>query len=103
MNLKLLIGIVLFVIGLIAAIGGIAGVGQPENRDMPSIMVEGNQSTHLSDASAWSALPWIAGLSLALGGALIGLSMGNFKNPRTTTEPGDKVVNPEGYQKMKHV
>jgi hypothetical protein len=103
MNLKLLVGMVLFVIGLIAAIGGIAGVGQPDNRDRPSVTVEGNQSTHLSDASAWSALPWIAGLSLAIGGALMGLSLGNFQNPRTATEPGDQVVNPEGHQKMKHV
>ena len=103
MNLKLLVGIVLFVIGLIAAIGGIATVGQPDVQDQPSIMVEGNQSTHLADRDGWQLLPWIAGLSLAIGGALIGLSVGNFKNPRTHLEPGDAVVDPEGYHKMKHV
>ena len=103
MNVKLLVGIVLFVIGLIAAIGGIAGVGQPDVRDQPSIVVEGNQSQHLSDGAAWMALPWIAGVSLAVGGLLIGLSMGSFKHPRTNIKPGDEVVNPEGYHKMKHV
>jgi hypothetical protein len=40
---------------------------------------------------------------LALGGLLIGLSMGNWKRPRTHLERGDEVVDPEGYQKMKHV
>ena len=100
MNVKLLVGIVLFVIGLIAAVGGIAGVGQPTQ---PSIVVEENKSQYLSDGSAWMALPWIAGLSLAVGGLLIGLSMGSFKHPRTNIKPGDEVVNPEGYHKMKHV
>jgi hypothetical protein len=103
MNLKLLVGIVLFVIGLIAAIGAIANVGQPDVQDQPSITVEGNQSTNLADRNAWQILPWVAGLSLAIGGALIGLSLGNFKNPRTHLEPGDAVVDPEGYHKMKHV
>jgi hypothetical protein len=42
-------------------------------------------------------------LSLAVGGLLIGISAGNWKHPRTHIEPGDEVVNPEGYQKMKHV
>jgi hypothetical protein len=78
---KLLIGIVLFVIGLIAAAMGIAGVG--------------------TDSSL--AIAAMAGLSLAAGGLLIGLSMGNWKQPRTHLEPGDEVVDPEGYHKMKHV
>lgn len=103
MNVKLLVGIVLFVLGLIAAIGGIAGVGQPEAVDRPAMIVENNQSTNLSGESGWIALPWLAGLSLAAGGVLIGLSMGNFKNPRTHLKPGDEVVDPEGYHKMKHV
>ena len=103
MNLKLLVGIGLFVIGLIAAIGGIANVGQPDAQDQRAIIVECNRSTHLADGDAWAVLPWIAGLSMAVGGALIGLSMGNFKNPRVHLEPGDAVVDPEGYHKMKHV
>ena len=49
------------------------------------------------------AIPGIAGLSLAIGGLLIGLSMGNSKHPRTHLEPGDRVVDPERYHKMNHV
>ena len=83
MKVKLLIGIVLFVIGLITAAAGIVGVGTP---GAPNV-----------------AVPLIAGLSLAVGGLLIGLSMGNWKHPRTHVKPGDQVVDPEGYHKMKHV
>lgn len=103
MNVKLLAGIVLFVIGLLAAAGGIAGVGRGEVTNGPAITAENTGSTNAAPSSAPSALPWIAGISLALGGVLIGLSLGNFKNPRTHLEPGDQVVDPEGYHKMKHV
>lgn len=102
MNLKLLIGIVLFVIGLIAAIGGIAYVGLAEVQPPPTI-VENNRSMNWLNGDAWAVLPWIAGFSLAIGGALIGLSLGNFTNPRVHLEPGDAIVDPEGYHKMKHV
>ena len=103
MNIKLLIGIVLFVIGLGAAVAGIAGVANPDAKDEPSVVVEGNQGHNLSDAAGSMVLPFVAALSLAIGGLLIGLSMGNWKNPRTNLKAGDEVVNPEGYHKMKHV
>ena len=103
MNVKLLVGIVLFVIGLMTAVAGIAGVASPDAQDQPAVTVEGNQSLHLSDGAGYMAFPFISGLSLAIGGLLIGLSIGNWKNPRTTLRPGDEAVNPEGYQKMKHV
>jgi hypothetical protein len=45
----------------------------------------------------------MAGLLLAGGAVLMGLSLGNWRHPRTHLEPGDAVVNPEGYRKMKHV
>jgi predicted small secreted protein len=84
MNLKLLAGIALFVVGLATALAGIAGVGE--------------------DVQAGGyAIPIIAGLSLALGGLLMGLSLGDWKHPRTHLERGDEVVDPEGYHKMKHV
>lgn len=102
MNVKLLVGIVLFVLGLLIAIGGIAGVGQPAVDESP-ILAEGTQPATPSQSPGRMALPWLAGLSLAAGGVLIGLSMGNFRNPRTTLKPGDEVVDPEGYHKMKHV
>lgn len=100
MNLKLIIGIGLFLIGMIAAVMGIIGALNPA--DVPPTVV-GTQQGVLDRAIDDFAIPAIAGLSLALGGFLIGLSMGNWKHPRTHLEPGDEVVNPEGYHKMKHV
>lgn len=102
MNLKLLIGVVLFVIGLIAAVAGIAGVGEGIIDKTP-VAVEENRSQGLGDTAGQMVLPAIAALSLAIGGLLIGLSVGDWKHPRTHQEPGDEVVNPEGHQKMKHV
>jgi hypothetical protein len=101
MNLKLLVGIVLFVIGIVTAGAGIAGVWSATPGPDVSIRADHNEGA-LETAGGY-ALPVIAGLSLSVGGLLIGLSMGNWKHPRTTLEHGDEVVNPEGYQKMKHV
>ena len=103
MNLKLLVGIVIFVIGLITAVVGIVGVGQPEVDAGPPMVVEENRSLSIPDGAGSPVLPWVAGLALAVGGLLIGISFGNFKHPRTHLEPGDAVVDPEGYHKMKHV
>lgn len=103
MNVKLLVGIVLFVIGLATAVIGIAGVGRADVNAAPAVVVENNRSQNLSEAVAQMTIPLIAGFSLAVGGLLIGLSVGNWKNPRTNLKPGDEVVNPEGYHKMKHV
>ena len=85
MNVKLLLGIAFFVIGLATAVVGIVGVVGPET-----------QTRNV-------AIPLIAALSLAVGGLLIGISLGNWKNPRSALKEGDEVVNPEGYHKMKHV
>lgn len=100
MNLKLIIGLGLFLIGIIATVIGIAGALNPT--DVPPAVV-GTQDGVLDRLIDDFAIPAIAGLSLALGGLLIGLSMGNWKHPRTHLEPGDEVVNPEGYHTMKHV
>ena len=102
MNLKLLAGIVIFVIGLITAVVGIVGVGQPEVTE-PQRGVEENRSLSTPNDAGSRALPWLAGFALAAGGLLIGLSVGDFKHPRTHQEPGDAIVNPEGHHKMKHV
>ena len=101
MNVKLLAGIALFLIGLVTAVVGIAGVGF--SADETLIVTENNTSEPMARALSTLALPALAGLTLAVGGLLIGLSFGNWKNPRTHIEPGDKVVDPEGYHKMKHV
>lgn len=102
MNLKLIAGIVLFVIGLAAAVAGIAGVGE-DTVDTTSMVVEENRSQYLPDTVGKMVLPFVAALSLAVGGLLIGLSLGNWTRPRAHAEPGDEVVNPEGHHTMKHV
>lgn len=101
MNVKLLLGIALFLIGLVAAAVGIISIGDVGGR--PLIETEGNTSTPMRQALEHFAIPAVAGLSLALGGLLIGLSMGNWSNPRTHLKPGDEIVDPEAYHKMKHV
>ena len=103
LNVKLLVGIVLFVIGLATAVVGIAGVGATDTEPAQTAVVEENRSLNLTPALGRMAIPFIAAFSLAVGGLLIGLSAGNWKNPRTNLKPADEVVNPEGYDKMKHV
>lgn len=103
MNVKLILGIVLFVIGLATAVAGIAGVGQADVEEQQAVIVEDNRSQYLTDSVGRMAVPFIAAVCLAVGGLLIGLSVGNWKNPRANLKPGDEVVNPEGYHKMKHV
>jgi hypothetical protein len=101
MNLKLLIGVLLFVVGLVTAGIGIVSVTAPIG---PDVAVEADQNAGpLARASLNVLIPLVAGLSLGIGGLLIGLSLGNWKHPRTHLEPGDKVVDPEGYHKMRHV
>jgi hypothetical protein len=102
MNVKLLVGIGLFLIGIVTAVIGITGVG--DGPTPPSGIVSSEQSpAAFQQALGDFAIPAIAGLSLAVGGLLIGLSLGNWKYPRTHLEPGDEIVDPEGYHKIKHV
>ena len=101
MNLKLLAGVVFFVIGLCTAAAGIVGVGATAG---PNVAVAADHNeTAPGQVFGKVAVPVMAGLSLAVGGVLIGLSLGNWKHPRTQLERGDEVVDPEGYHKMKHV
>jgi hypothetical protein len=101
MSIKLLLGIAIFLIGVFTAIYGIVRVGTPEGPDVRE--TADYNAGPLQQTFEAVALPAFAGLSLALGGLLIGLSMGNWKHPRAHLEPGDEVVDPEGYHKMKHV
>jgi hypothetical protein len=103
MNVKLLLGIVLFVIGLATAVIGIAQVATPSSTDEPVVTASESQPPAFSETASTMVIPFIAAISLAVGGLLIGISVGNWKNPRTDLKPGDEVVNPEGYHKMKHV
>ena len=88
--MKLPVGILLLVVGFVLAAIGLTSVG------------EGTEGA--GDASPWfTAIPIISGLSLAIGALLLGLSLGNWKHPRSHIEPGDEIVDPEGYRKVKHV
>ena len=99
MNLRLLVGIAIFVVGIVAAGIGVMQVDTVDSTP-PAVAAEedpfGQRFGHM-------VIPAIAGLSLAVGGFLIAMSVGNWKRPRTHLEPGDAVVDPEGYHKMKHV
>ena len=100
MNLRLIFGIGLFLIGILAAVTGIADAMTPAGA-RPTVF--GTQDGVLERAIGNFAIPVIAGLSLALGGLLLGLSLGHWEHPRTHLEPGDHVVNPEGHHRMTHV
>ena len=57
-----------------------------------------------AEGSAWNVIvPVLGGLSMALGGLLMGLSFGNWRHPRSHVEPGDEIVDPEAFHKVKHV
>ena len=101
MNLKLLVGIVLFLIGIGTAVVGITDIG--DRPSQPGGVVAEENATPPRQTLGTYAIPAIAGLSLAVGGLLLGLSLGNWQHPRTHLEPGDEIVDPEGYHKMKHV
>lgn len=101
MNGRLILGILLFGLGLIMAAVGILGVGGADPQ--PLIATTNNTSAALAERLNTYAIPVMAGLLLAGGGLLMGLSLANWHHPRTHLEPGDAVVNPEGYHKMKHV
>ena len=99
MNGKLILGVLLFGSGLILAGIGIIGIGTGS----PSLVASGSASAEFANRLNSYAIPVMSGLLLAGGAILIGLSLGNWTHPRTKLEPGDAVVNPEGYRKMKHV
>lgn len=97
MKISLLVGIVLLLIGFGSALLGILSVSEyVEARAVSDQMP-------ILDPLWAVALPILSGLGLAVGGLLIGLSMGNWRNPRSHQEPGDQYVDPEGHHKMRHV
>jgi hypothetical protein len=90
-------GVALMVLGLVAAVTGILGVGERPVVDSAS------GQWPMTD-SIWDvALPIFSGLLLSVGALLIGLSMGNWRHPRSWPKPGDAIVDPEGHHTMKHV
>ena len=90
------IAIVLMLFGLITAGMAVSGMGSAERTDAPV-------TQPAEDGATLPVLGVLAGLSLSAGVVLFGLGMGRWRNPRSHSEPGDAVVDPEAHEKMKHV
>ena len=81
MNVKSFLGAILLVVGLIAAVAGIVGSGQPRGAPDKSAIVGDQNQRERSEATSM-ALPVIAGLAIAGGAALVGVGMGHFSHPK---------------------
>lgn len=77
-------GIILLVVGLIAAIASVAGIGVGGNRADAAnpVAIVGDQNQPARDEATSLMLPIIAGIAIAAGGVLIGIGMGRFEDPR---------------------
>ena len=76
-------GILLLLVGLIAAIATIAGVGRPADaRNADPVAIVGDQNQPARDQATTLLLPIMAGLAIAAGGVLVGIGMGRFENPK---------------------
>jgi hypothetical protein len=83
------------IVGLAIAVGGIVRGGARDVRETtPTQAVEPAQAQE-SPGSSSIAWPLVAGLSLAIGGALVGIGMGRFRRPM--------VVRPHSPQAAKAV
>jgi len=80
-------GILLLMVGLIAAIATIAGLGQPAAGITDPVAIVGDQNQPARDQATSLLLPIIAGLAIAAGGVLVGIGMGRFADPKIV--PGD--------------
>lgn len=85
---KVLLGILILVVGLMAAVYGITGMSETSNV-RPDSTVAGNQGQIVGDQNqperneaASLLIPVIAGVSIAAGAALIGIGMGAFRRPK---------------------
>jgi hypothetical protein len=99
MKTSLIVGVVLLLIGIGTALMGIFSVGEQLFASSDAADVQ----YPIGGPLWYVGVPIISGLSLGLGALFIGLSMGNWRRPRSHPEPGDEAVNPEGHHKMKHV
>lgn len=79
-------GILLLVVGLIAAIASIAGVSRPADVADP-VAIVGDQNQPARDQATSLLLPIMAGIAIAAGGVLVGIGMGRFEDP--TIVPAD--------------
>jgi cadmium resistance protein CadD (predicted permease) len=78
---KVLLGILVLVVGLIAAIYGVARTSEPDQgRDEAAIV--GDQNEPDREEAASMLIPVVAGISIAAGAALIGIGIGAFRRPK---------------------
>jgi len=76
-------GILLLMVGLIAAIATVAGVGQATDARNPDpVAIVGDQNQPARNQATTLLLPIMAGLAIAAGGVLVGIGMGRFENPK---------------------
>ena len=85
---KVLLGILILVVGLIAAIYGITDMSEP-NDVRKDAAITGTQEQTVGDQNrgereevANVLIPVIAGVSIAAGAALIGIGIGAFRRPK---------------------
>jgi hypothetical protein len=81
MNGKVLLGILLLVVGFIAAVYGIAGMSDQRGAPDQSAIVGDRNQPDREEASS-VLIPMIAGVGIAAGAALIGIGMGAFRRPK---------------------
>jgi hypothetical protein len=100
MNVKIFLGIVILIFGIIGTTIGIVGMNRPDDvRDAPAIAIQqtppvpGDQNQPGRRQAASMVLPVLAGLAIAAGAALVGIGMGNFSHP--------KIVPPDSPQAEK--
>lgn len=88
---KVLFGILILVVGLMAAVYGITGMSETNDvREDAAIAgnqeqqerVVGDQNQRERNEAANVLIPVIAGVSIAAGAALIGIGMGAFRRPK---------------------
>ena len=78
---KVLLGILILVVGLIAAIYGVARMSDP-NQGRGEAAIVGDQNEPDREAVASMLIPVVAGVSIAAGAVLIGIGMGAFRRPK---------------------
>jgi hypothetical protein len=79
MKIKAFLGVVLLVLGLIAAVAVVIGRTSTSPQDKSAVVGDQNQGARSETVSV--VLPIVAGLTIACGAALIGIGMGHFTNP----------------------
>ena len=88
MQVKLLLGILLLMVGLVVAVTGVISINQTDEvRGNPAVVggenaIVGDQNEPDREEAASMMLPVIGGLAIAAGAALIGIGMGNFRHPK---------------------